>query len=105
MASQACCIVREADCGVMLGKTEEGVAEVIDIEDGHVVLDHVGDVQEDLGMFQHGGGLGRARTGQRVNEPRRNPASGNACSKKRSAERHRGAWRHHENGSGLLRGQ
>lgn len=57
MTSQACCIVREADCGVLLGKTKEGVAKVIDIEDGHVVLDHVGDVQEDLGMFQHGGGL------------------------------------------------
>ena len=48
MTSQARCIVREADCGVMLGKTEEGVAEVIDIEDGHVVLDHVGDVHENL---------------------------------------------------------
>lgn len=84
MTSQARCIVREADCGVMLGKTEEGVAEVIDIEDGHVVLDHVGDVQEDLGMFQHGGGLGESKKrAARLNGPRRNLASGSVCSKKR----------------------
>lgn len=83
MTSQARCIVREADCGVMLGKTEEGVAEVIDIEDGHVVVNHVSDVQEDLGMFQHGGGFEEQEKGQRLNGPRRNLASGSVCSKKR----------------------
>lgn len=56
MTCQPGCVVREAHCGVVLGKTEEGVAEVMDIEDGDVVINHVSHVEEDLiTTAQHSG--------------------------------------------------
>ena len=59
MTCQPGCVVREAHSGIILGETEEGVAEVIDIEDGDIVIDHVGHVEEDLiTMAQRGAGAG-----------------------------------------------
>ena len=41
-------IVREAHCGIIPSETEKGVAKIIDVEDADIVIDNVGDVQEDL---------------------------------------------------------
>lgn len=43
-------IVRKAPCGIFLCETEEGVCQIVVVEDADVVIDYVGHVQEDLGQ-------------------------------------------------------
>jgi hypothetical protein len=52
MPSQRCCVERETKGRVTLGETKEGVVEAIGIQDGGIVLDHVGHIHEDLITFQ-----------------------------------------------------
>lgn len=48
MARKPCRIVRKAPCGIFLCETEEGVCQIVVVEDADVVIDYVGHVQEDL---------------------------------------------------------